>query len=67
MSNILREVTICTRNNDERLRVGTFIHNQLSGNQDYVDCKIILNIDKDCTVRLTIFDDVKEIPEIKLF
>lgn len=61
------ELTIKTLNNEEKLKVGESIHEQLVGNQDYIDCNIILNIDTDNTVKLWIFEECKNIPSIQLF
>ena len=58
------EMVIETDTNDEKERIGTEIHKQLKGNQDYIDNKIILNIDQNCRVVLTIFDDATFIPTV---
>lgn len=50
------EITIKTRTNMERDRLGEEIHNLLKGNKDYVDNSIILNIDQDKRVRLWVYD-----------
>lgn len=61
------EITIKTDSNKEKYRLGDLIHNQLVGHTDYINNNIILNIDKDKTVRLWIYNDCSQIPEIKLF
>lgn len=51
------EITIKTRNNQERNRIGEKIHNVLKGNPDYVNNAIVLNIDRDKRVRLWVYDE----------
>lgn len=51
------EITIKTRNNQERNRIGEKIHNVLKGNPDYVNNAIVLNIDRDRRVRLWLYDE----------
>ena len=48
-------------------KIGTTIHKQLVGNDDYINDNIILNIDDDNTVNLFIFNEVTEFPKIELF
>lgn len=60
-------IQIETSTEEEKLRIGNKIHNQLVGNKDYIDCNIVLNIDEPYTVRLWIYDDcVNPIPEIRI-
>lgn len=62
-----RVITIRTSTEQEKLEVGTKIHNQLVGNDDYINTRILLNMDdNDNIVTLTIFEDAKSIPEIKI-
>lgn len=63
---LLASVTIETKNDDEKMRIGSNIHEQLRGNQDYIDCLIILNIDEPNIVRLWVDKRCKEIPNITL-
>lgn len=63
-SEVKYTITIETQNNEERLRIGNKIHEQLKGNPDYVNNNIILNIDQDCTVRLWIYTNCTNIPSI---
>ena len=44
-------------------RVGNAIHNQLIGNEDYINNNIILRLDEDA-VRVYIFKECKDIPVI---
>ena len=60
------EVTIVTENEEEKMKVGEHIHNQLVGNQDYIDSNIVLNIDTPNTVILDIFKECKNIPTITI-
>lgn len=62
-----RVITIRTSTEQEKLEVGTKIHNQLVGNDDYINTRILLNMDdNENIVTLTIFEDAKSIPEIKI-
>ena len=53
------KITIETENDKEKVKVGNFIHDQLRGQQDYIDNNIILNIDTKNTVELYIFKECK--------
>ena len=60
-------IQIETDTEEEKFRIGDKIHNQLAGNQDYVDCRIVLNIDEPYMIRLWIDNDcVNPIPEIRI-
>lgn len=59
-------VTIETADNDEKMRIGTDIHEQLRGNLSYINNDIILNVDEDCKVRLWIDKNCESIPDIIL-
>ena len=59
---------IVTRDEEECMRIGSSIHDQLVGNKDYIDSNILLNCtDYPCEVRLYIYEECKEIPKITLF
>lgn len=55
-------ITVCSEK--EKIKVGQAIHNQLMGNQDYIDSNIILNIDEPYTVNLFIFPECSNVPKI---
>lgn len=59
-------VTIETADNDEKMRIGTDIHEQLRGNPSYINNDIILNVDEDCKVRLWVDKNCESIPDITL-
>lgn len=62
-----RVITIRTSTEQEKLEVGTKIHNQLVGNDDYINTRILLNMDDDDNVvTLAIFEDSKTMPEITI-
>lgn len=61
----MESIVIKCKDNEERNRIGTKIHEQLKGNQDYVDSNIILNIDTDKEVGLYVFTD-GVVPELKI-
>ena len=59
-----KAIEIECSSNEEKMKVGELIHNQLKGNQDYIDNNIILNVDEDCKVIVIIFEECKEEPKI---
>ena len=59
-----KAIEIECSSNEEKMKVGQCIHCQLSGNKDYIDSNILLNIDEDCIVRLIIFNECKNAPRI---
>lgn len=69
---IRKQIIVKTKNKEEEMRIAEKIHYQLVGNQDYIDCGIVLNISDDRNdgtkneVHLYIFDDSKTDPEIKI-
>lgn len=66
MSNVKYVITIDTP--EDAMNVAESIHNQLVGNQDYIDNNIILEVSQDRgRMVLAIFDECKEIPTITLF
>lgn len=56
-------MVITTETDEEKMRIGTAIHEQLVGNPDYINCSIILNVDEPCTIRLYVD---KSVPELNL-
>ena len=63
MDIIKKQITIKVNGDDkERLAIANSIHEQLIGNSDYIDNRIILNVGEE--VNLYIFDDCKEDPTI---
>lgn len=65
---MLAEIKFNTNDKDSTMYLGTFIHDQLIGNKDYVDNNIILNIDNPNCIVLTIFKetDFEHIPNIAI-
>lgn len=62
-----KEYVFRTSNDKEKYDIGSRIHMQLAGNEDYISNNIILNIDEENTIRLSIFEGCKNIPEIVLY
>ena len=59
---------ITTKTEQEAMDLGAIIHEQLRGNKDYIDSNIVLNCTEgDGVVRLAIFKECEEIPQITLF
>lgn len=59
-----KAIEIECSSNDEKMKVSRLIHDQLVGNQDYIDNNIVLNHDEDCKVMVVVFNECKEEPEI---
>lgn len=62
--NLKLEILINTTSNEEKMRIGTEIHQQLKGNPDYIENRIVLNIDRENRVWLGIFQDCETVPSI---
>lgn len=62
--NLKMHITIRTADEEEQMRVGNSIHEQLCGNKDYIDSNIVLSIDADNEVNLYIFNECTDIPDI---
>lgn len=64
-------VTIECETFEEMAAIREKIHNQLVGNQDYVDRNIVLNgsddrYEQDNSIHLIFFEECEEIPEITI-
>lgn len=72
MEGLRRLIIIRTATDEEEFRVMDKIHDQLVGNEDYIECRIILNDSstrRDGTeneVHVYIYDDSETDPEIKI-
>lgn len=64
--NLKMKVTIETTDAKEQMKIGNFIHEQLRGNQDYIDSNIVLNIETKNTIKLYVFKECKNIPTISI-
>ena len=60
------QITIVCENEKEQEKMGNHIHNQLHGNQDYIDSNIILNMDIRNAVNIYVFEECKERPTITI-
>ena len=65
-SNLKMKVTIETTDEKEQMKIGNFIHDQLRGNQDYIDSNIVLNIETKNIIKLYVFKECKDIPTISI-
>lgn len=67
-----RQITIKTSSQEEEFRIAEKIHEQLVGNQDYIDCNIVLNMSADRRdgteneVHVYIFNDSGSDPTITI-
>lgn len=59
----LKYVQIEAMDDKDLERIANSIHEQLVGNEDYINSNILLSIDVDA-VRLYFFEECKEIPNI---
>lgn len=64
MEELKMHISIKTINNEEKMRIGNSIHDQLVGNSDYIDSNIILNIDDENEVNLYVFKECENVPKI---
>ena len=64
--NLKMHIIIKTVNEEEKMRIGNSIHDQMVGNKDYIDNNIILNIDEVNEVNVYIFDECEIIPNITI-
>ena len=64
MDIVKKHIKIKVNDDKEQLAIANSIHEQLVGNPDYIDNRIVLNIDVGGEVNLYIFDDCKEDPTI---
>lgn len=71
-SQLRRQIIIKTASEEEEFRIAEKIHEQLVGNQDYIDCNIILNMSADRLdgtvneVHVYIFDESESDPAITI-
>lgn len=66
-----REILVKCKNESNEKTIATLIHDQLHGNPDYINNKIVLTLSKDYdsednTLSLCIFKDCENIPDIRL-
>lgn len=59
-------VTIECASDEEKMALGTSIHEQLAGNPNYYEDRIILNVDQDKTIRIWVEDNCVDLPIINL-
>ena len=52
--------------NEEKMALGTSIHEQLVGNPNYVENNIILNVDEDKKILIWVDDSCTDLPIINL-
>lgn len=62
--NVKMHIKITVKDDKEQSAIGNTIHEQLRDNPDYVEDRIVLNIDADNEVNLYVFDDCDEVPTI---
>ena len=65
MDKIRMQIKVIVNDDKEQLAIANAIHEQLVGNPDYINDRIILNIDVDGETNLYFFDDMEgDIPTI---
>ena len=66
MENLKLHMIIRTESEGEKMRIGESIHDQLVGNDDYIDSNIVLNIDSKNEVNLYVYKECENIPSITI-
>ena len=66
MDKVKMHVRITVEDNEKKMELGRKIHNQLVGNEDYIESDILLNVDEDDIVDLYVFEGCKNVPEITI-
>lgn len=62
----VKRIISVTCDESEKMAIATKIHEQLVGNQDYIDSNLLLNCDRFEAVDLYIFEECENIPEITI-
>ena len=63
-ANLKIKITIETTTKDEQMEISNSMHNQLKGNEDYINNNIILNCNEENVTKLFIFNECKNVPKI---
>ena len=63
-SKLKKYIKITVADEDEQLKIGNSIHEQLRGNKDYMDSNIVLNLDTKNKINLYIFKECNSEPTI---
>lgn len=63
-SKLKKYIKITVADEDEQLKIGNSIHEQLRGNKDYMDSNIVLNLDTKNEINLYIFKECNSEPTI---
>lgn len=61
-----QKIIIEVADEKEQMKVGTFIHEQLVGNKDYINNNIILNIETENIIEVLIFEECTDVPVISI-
>lgn len=65
MDGLKMQIKVIVNDDKEQIAIANAIHEQLVGNPDYINDRIILNIDVDGETNLYFFDDMEgDIPTI---
>lgn len=56
---LVEDIRIELNDNDTKIKLGKSLHCLLKGHEDYIENRIILNVDEINTVRIWIFDDCR--------
>lgn len=59
-NDVKKHITIRVNDDKEVLTIGNYIHKQLMGKPDYIENRVILNIDSPNEVNVYIFEDCEE-------
>lgn len=61
---VIRQITVKCIDEKDQMAVGNYLHEQLRGNEDYINSNIVLNIDAPNEVNLYFFEECKKIPDL---
>lgn len=65
MDGLKMQIKVIVNDDKEQIAIANAIHEQLVGNPDYINDRIVLNIDVDGETNLYFFDDMEgDIPTI---
>lgn len=65
---VWRAVTIETKTDAEKVKIAEYIHKQLVGNVDYIENRIVLNMDEPCKIQLNFFGVRKaDVPHLRFW
>ena len=59
-----KAIEIECSSNEEKEKLGEKIHDQLVGNEEYINNNIILDMTEDCKIHIIVFNECQNEPDI---